>query len=260
MEYLANTVYGFSDTAIILSVCLLYVLSGVMIYGVLHLIFPTAQKTPDSYWGSTILGTVLSVNAMLLIFTLIQCVNALHTISDVVGAEVAALHRLEKAVSDVNLPWANTVQNAIKTYVGAVINTEWREMGTSQKNQATEKTFDQLIIDTFEFSHRLKKENLPAEIITQPLFDLMDARHGRLLKKNASLPLFYFEAIFLLEIVLIGKHYLNAGRGMRAALNLVFHLVILGTLLGLVVVYDHPFMGDSAIKDQGFRDFLSTVP
>jgi hypothetical protein len=183
----------------------------------------------------------------------------MHGISAMVAGEIAALHRLEKVVVDSDVKGSGIVHAQLVAYVRQIISGEWDAMSKEEHHRPAEKAFDDLIVATYRFSHDFSRHGLSAELVTNPLNNLIDARHARLMKKNTSLPRIYFEVIFMLECVLVAITYINGTVDKRSLANLGLHLSILGTILGLVVVYDHPYLGESGVKDTSYRQLLDSM-
>jgi hypothetical protein len=88
------------------------VIVGLGLYNLLKIIFYGRKLWEDSYFGVTIVGTVLSLNAVLLTFTLIQSIKSSEEISGYVSRELQSLYILETEM----LPLTSTSLNQVKPF------------------------------------------------------------------------------------------------------------------------------------------------
>jgi hypothetical protein len=71
------------------------------------------------------------------------------------------------------------------------------------------------------------------------------------LKNLANQEIFWVGIMFLFTVNIVQFFFL-ANRSNYSSFVLILHMSSLGILLGLVFIYDHPFIGESGIKPDSF--------
>jgi hypothetical protein len=88
---------------------------------------------------------------------------------------------------------------------------------------------------------------------------MIKARHERMLNTGKEIPKAFFGATFCLLTSFVIFFYFLAPQNGFSQLVLAFLLSFIGTLLGLVIVYDHPYDGDSGITQAEFLPTLQAL-
>lgn len=259
IENFLHTIHSGSDSNIILFHTSFYVVYGLLVYNILKIIFWRRKLWEDSYFGVTIIGTVLSLNAVLLTFTLIQSIKTSEEISGYVSRELQSLYALETEMLPLTSPSLSQIKPFFKDYVVSVIENEWPLMDSGQKDEVTEGKFHDLLFAARTFSIGNKSEEIAKQRISESIPNIIKYRYDRIKTRGRNISKTYFFVIYFLETLLVVQYFLLTQRSALSQTILTIHLMILGVMLALIVVYNHPYEGETSNSSREFLPMLERL-
>lgn len=234
-------IYQLSDIQIILLFVLATLLYTATLYSILLLTLSRFQIPMDNFFGITIIGTLVSLSAVLLVFTLIQSISLSQRIEAHVKTEVALIETLDETLTLFSDQKAREARQKLILYITSVINEEWPKMKQGEESLATEKLFDTILPTTAEITTNKKSEEEVYEHAISICYDLAKSRHMRLVYSGTKLSDHFWLGITFLFTLNILQFFLLARRNYYSLVILSLHMSALGLLLGLIFIHDQPF-------------------
>jgi hypothetical protein len=241
-------IYEQSDFTIVLESMLALAVFGLLLYWVFRAIFTPFKIKDDPYFGVTIIGTAVSLVAILLIFTLMQAMGSVaHTHKNVV-AEIESLYKLKSACLLVSSKDCATIRNAMDGYVRAIFSSDWPK----PPDVETEADFERLVVAVSSVMKKMPADALERQNLFLAIDSMIRTRGERMLNEGKEIPKAFYGATGVLICLLVFFYYFLSPKTLFSQVALVVLLSLLGTLLGLVIVYDHPYEGDSGVTQHEF--------
>lgn len=252
MEHL----YVLSDLTILFFFVAATCIYSLFLYNFLRLTVGRLRLPTDSYFGITIIGTLVSISAILLAFTLIQTISTTQKIDNQISNEIAIMELLDEKLLILKIESAGKIRSELVAYVRSVVEDEWKTMASLEDNPKTQKLYDDILHEVYEVKPNNSLEREVLSEIRSILDDLTKARYVRLSLAGKSMPKIFWVGIMFLFTVNIVQFFFLANRSNYSSFILTLHMSSLGILLGLVFIYDHPFIGESRIKSDSFVKVL----
>jgi hypothetical protein len=259
LEDFLHEIHSGSDSTIILFHTSLYVVFGLLLYNSLKLMFHNKKLWEDSYFGVTIIGTVLSLNAVLLTFTLIQSIKSSEEISGYVSRELQSLYTLETEMLPLTSDSLNQIKPFLQDYITSVMDNEWPLMDSGKRDEITEAKFHELLVAARTFSIKSKSEESAKQRITEAIPEVIKYRYDRIKTRGRNISKTYFFVIYFLEALLVVQFFILTRRSSLSQIILIIHLMILGIMLALIVVYNHPYEGETSNSSKEFLPMIERL-
>lgn len=256
---LIDQILGSGDIQIVAFCVTVYCLLGLLFYNLFKIAFGKITIKGDSYYGVTIIGTLVSVNAVLLIFVLVQSVSTVQQINGVVKRELETIYSLERVMAPLQSESMNQIKPYLKAYLTSIVNREWAFMKTTERDEVTEQLLDDLVVSIKAFSPQNVSESKTKEDLKGILKDMIEARFYRLKYKGKNLAEVFYYSVFFMQILLVFHFFILTSKTAFSQLILTIHMATLGTLFGLVLVYDRPFEGRSGIHASEFSPMITRL-
>ena len=254
MDELSHRLYVLPDVEIVFLFVILTVSYTFFVYYILQFTLGRLALPTDNYFGVTIVGTLTSLNAVLLIFTLVQAINTNSKAKSLVMSEISSVELFNKKLNFIPEQQAAEIRHQLGDYLDAVAVSGWDAMITGIPSKKTEAIFSHLIntIPHLRDNKEIDRDYLKE--IFSSFADLVKSRYDRLKMGGTRLPYYYLLAIFFLFTLHILQFFLLTKPNKYSLSILEIHMACLGLLLGIVVVYDHPFEGETSIKPELYHE------
>lgn len=259
MDHLLHLVHSGSDIRILGFYSIFYTLAGLGFYHLLKFVFLGRVLWQDSYYGVTIIGTTLSLNAVLLTFTLIQCISSSQEISQYVSRELQSLYSLETEMLPLSSKSLNQIKPYFDDYMVSVISNEWPLMDGNERDKLTEKKFHDLINAARSFEINGTTEEITKKRIEDTIPDIIKHRYYRIKTRGKNISQTFFILIYFLEFLYVLQFFLLTRQTRLSQTILSIHLAMLGGLLALIVVYDHPYEGETSNSAKEFLPMIERL-
>jgi hypothetical protein len=141
-------------------------------------------------------------------------------------------------------------------YITSVMDNEWPLMDSGQRDEITEAKFHDLLVAARTFSIKSKSEESAKQRITEAIPEVIKYRYDRIKTRGRNISKTYFFVIYFLEALLVVQYFILTRRSSLSQTILVIHLMILGIMLALIVVYNHPYEGETSNSP---REFLPMI-
>ena len=259
IDVASHDLYKLPDVEIVFLFVILTTGYTAILYNFLRILLSRFSLPNDSYFGVTIIGTLTSLNAVLLIFTLVQAINTNAKAKTLVLNELSSIELFGRKLEFIPESDAKTIRSDLIIYLEAVADSGWDMMISGKQNPITERAFSTLIktIPHLRDNKEIDRDFLKEFFIS--FNDLVKSRYDRLKMGGTRLPYYYLLAVLFLFSMHIVQFFLLAKINNYSLLILQLHMASLGLLLGLVFVYDHPFEGETSIKSSVYRDLVTKI-
>ena len=259
MNELFDRLYLFNDLAILGLVWLAYLSIGLLMFFGLKFVLDRMQIFGNPYFSVTIIGTTLSLNAVLLIFVLIQSISTFQKVKEIVNNELRSLYAIEKAITPLSSRAVDQIRPQFSDYLNAVMTSEWKYMSSKNRDEATEVQFDEFIEALAKFTPQNDWERKLKEELMPMIEEAASARYLRIKNRGTQLSYIFFVGVIIMQFLFVLHFALLTKRDGFSQFAVVIYQSILGVLLGLLVIYDHPFQGKSGIGPDEFQPMLERV-
>ena len=120
----------------------------------------------------------------------------------------------------------------------------------------TEADFERLVVSVSGIIKRMPNDSLERQNLFLAMDAMIRTRGERMLNVGKEIPSAFFCAAGVLNSLLVFFFYFLAPKTQFSQVALLVLMAFLGTLMGLVIVYDHPYEGDSGITQHEFVSAL----
>lgn len=247
------------DIRIIFSFVLITCAYTLTLYSLLRFTLRNVSIPSDPYFGINIIGALVSLSAVLLIFTLIQSINLEQKIEGQINAEVSLIETLDESLSMLSDSNAKDSRLKLSRYTSMVVDQEWREMAEGRESLATEKQFDDILPNILRIEAKNKTEDVIYSHTVRVSYELAKARNARISHSTVKLPMHFWCGITFLLTINIIQFFVLAKRNNFSLLVLTLHMSTLGLILGLIFIYDHPFLGTGKDLSEPFRKIYKEI-
>ena len=191
-------------------------------------------------------GSLLGFTVFVLALVLSDVRSNLGKASDSVLTEAFTIQKLDRELKRIADPQAAAVRADLRAYVQSVATSEWSALGAEEPSLSadTERAMTRLdeTLDTLARGLDGGGDSLD-DLMTK----IEEFRSGRLEMATKSVPevFWWVVTLFLLgAMVMNGRHPLDLTSGALITL----HMGAIGLVLGLIIVMDEPFRGESSVS------------
>ncbi len=132
-------------------------------------------------------------------------------------------------------------------------------MDSGKRDEITENKFHDLIVAARTFSINNKSQESAKQRITEAIPEVIKYRYDRIKTRGRNISRTYFFVIYFLEALLVVQYFLLTRRGGLSQVILMIHLMILGVMLALIVVYNHPYEGETSNSSKEFLPMIERL-
>ena len=254
-----QSIYALSDSSIVVTFTAATCLYTLALYNLLRATIGRLKIPADPYFGINIIGTLVSLSAVLLTFTLIQSINLSQRIEGQITNEVSLIETLDETLALLHDEKARLARVKLAEYTSSVINDEWNEMILGRESVKTERLYDRLLPTISEIEAHGRSEGEIYEHAVSISYELSKSRHSRLAFAGTKLSWHFWMGITALFTLNVLQFFLLAQRSTFSSLILMLHMSALGVLLGLIVVHDQPFQSESRSLSKPFYKALEEI-
>ena len=136
-------------------------------------------------------------------------------------------------------------------------------MKTGARDPETEKSFQEIMKSV---ARTASISNINKEVLSDFLrsFDeLVTSRYDRLKVSGQKMPIIFYYAVLLLITIHVMQFFLLTQKAYFSLCILLLHMSALGSLIGLIYIYDNPYEGSTSIKSDNYAQLakrISNIP
>lgn len=216
---------------------------------------PTSEfSAPAAVFTSltTTLGFLLS-------FSLVQAQQNFRAITTQITAEATEINNLDRLLARFPNEELRGLRIELSQYAESIIAQEWGVNVDGSKAATSNPHLNKISRSVFAFVPKNQHESQLFSLVMSQTTKLFDHRVKRLhLRTDYKLSEFFWNAIIFMLSLLAGLAFFD-NFSIERILGLSGQAMGLGLLLGLVFIYDHPFVGDSAVSNEPFLETLRLI-
>lgn len=191
-------------------------------------------------------GSLLGFTVFVLALVLSDVRTNLGKASDAVLSEASIIQKLDRELKRLPDPRAAAARADLRAYVQSVAKSEWSTLGGDEPalSAEAEKAINRLDETLEVLSQGLDRGG---DGLDELMSKIEEFRSGRLEMATKSVPEVFWWVVTLFLIgamVMNGRHPLDFTSGSLITL----HMGAIGLVLGLIIVMDEPFRGESSVS------------
>jgi len=209
---------------------------------------PQSDELTHNDVAGPIIGTVGTILAVILSFMLVTVWQQYDGAAATVEQEASAVADLYHLATEFPQPLQHQLQQALGTYINAVVDDEWPAMRTGGRSPLARRA----VIGAMRIVAHYQPGSSTQQTLQQTALALMetmqDARRNRLFANDQGVPIFFWLGNCLLAAITIGLCFLFRVRSRYAHFTMTLALTaVIGTVFVLIALFDYPFRGYTQI-------------
>ncbi len=202
-------------------------------------------------------ATVGVLYAVLLAFAIILVWQKYSDADSIVEKEAGAAAAMYHLSSGLEETRAAALRNALTVYLRSAVTDEWPAMEDRSESKKTHRVLDGLYKTVIASATPQNSMPLVSEIFNQ-LDALTQARRGRILAAEGTVPGILWIVLFIGATVTIGFTFFFGTRNLRAQMLMTTLLsVLIFSELFIIVVLDRPFSGTVKVSPDAITDVIN---
>ncbi len=255
---MTDWLYQFSDLTIILFSIVGAIVAMFIIHAICHRIIGDRVPKEGFKFAETIHNSMISLFTLVLAFSLVQAIGNYRQTNTQVATEAAQINNLDRLLTRFNSDKAADVRQHLMAYTKSIVEDDWPALvngGASQKTTDLFKPVSQGIIAIHPENDR--QVSLYASAVNLA-HDLERMREVRLESGTLQIPTNYWMVILfaMLAKILLSALLDRSGMGNYV---LGVQMAVLGALLGLVLIFDEPYKGQTSVQPDNFVSVLEKM-
>ena len=255
-----NWLHSLPDYVILIGFTVVVPLYALALYGGLAYAYKNSKLPHDAYLGINMFNSSIAISAFLLTFTLVQALGTLQRVNQAVYEETAVIEQLDMVLLDYGEAEAADVRQKLQRYIKSVIV---QELGASAASAGKKRVSKELYDLSYAITHQLLNKTTQQKELYDKSVSLMEdlgkARFQRMQHVGKTLAPVFLLGIFLLITTSILLFFYLSRKNRYSAFALLFQMTALGTLCGLVAIYDNPFTGESGVTAEAYETSLDMI-
>jgi hypothetical protein len=220
---------------------------------------PLRSRAANDVSGA-VLGMVGLVHGILLALVAVAAWGNYTAAGDAAERETAALANMHRHLQGYPEPERQQLDARLRGYLDLVLTDEWPALRRGRSSVRTERARDALARDWIDFDPRPGREQLLYAATERELEEFLDARRARIAAGRAGLPRPLWAVALLGTALTIGCTYFLRTDDERAQILMTTIVAaMLGLLIFLILVLDHPVWGTQGIRPDTFAELLHFV-
>lgn len=191
-------------------------------------------------------GSLLAFTVFVLALVLTDVRSNLARADDAVSREGSYLARLDRDLAALTGSEAEAARQALRAYAESVVRDEWHALSLQEAGLSAKAGQSLASLVTAVRGAALAHPDAGASL--RGLLDkLEDHRQGRLETASKSVPsiFWWMIAVFLISAMLMNGRYRLTGTTLAL---IAVHMAAIGMVLGLIIIMDEPFRGETSIS------------
>jgi hypothetical protein len=253
-----TSLYAFPDVAIVVGFTLFW--GGlVALLPTLRRAFPSLEPSlENTEFVLRIQGTLFTMTGFALAMTLVQAQANFRKVEALVATEASHINNLDRLIARYGDPEITALRPQLLGYAVSIVKEEWPAMDKGHGNDGTLAKFVPVAQAVTAINAAPGRQaTLYAEMM-KSLDVLAETREARLEQAEIALPGLYWAVVMFAMVVLV-----LASCAIRRSSFRTFFLSaqagILGALIGVVFITDHPFKGETSVPTHPFDIVIAAM-
>lgn len=207
--------------------------------------------------GGVLMAIVGTMYAVVLGFVVVTLWTTLDRAEETTRQEAGALLDLYRDNTALSFRVASRTQEAVREYAEIVIEDEWPRLAEGGSSRRAERAAQRLFEVYRDYEPRTSNQEVMFSSSADSYSEFLDARRTRLSLAETGLPAVFWFALLLGAVVSVGFSAFLGQSAHRAHLVMTGTLgLMVGLMLALVLLLNHPFSGSLSVKPDPLQDLL----
>jgi hypothetical protein len=255
---MANWLYALPDDAILALFVGLFGGSVALLPQILERIPSVRPSAANTDFILRIQSTLFTMTGFALAFTLVQAQANFRRVEGVVLAEAAEINTLDRLLTRYGDEQVGAIRPLLLGYAQSIAQDEWPRMMVESESDKTRLAFARLArAITAIDAPPGRRSAIYTEMLK--LLDVIAAsRDSRLDAAKIELPHVYWIVVWIAMIVLVAA----SGTIERTTFRTIFltaQAAVLGALMGVVFITDHPMKGDTSVSPDALLRVITAM-
>jgi hypothetical protein len=191
-------------------------------------------------------------------FLLNQAQSNFQAASALVASEASQVNNLDRLLLRFGDNYALEIRSQLTEYLESIINIEWPQLKIEQGSKETHMLWRSISQKLFKLEPVTPKQIAIYSDILSEAESVSEARELRIDRSGQKLPsIFWIAMLFIFLGISSITSLVMPGIELEFA-RTVFP-VIYGSLLGLLIIFDQPFKGGTAVKSTALKKVLESI-
>ncbi len=191
-------------------------------------------------------------------FLLNQAQSNFQAASALVASEASQINNLDRLLLRFGDNYALEIRSQLTEYLESIIDTEWPQLKIEQGSKETHMLWRSISQKLFKLEPVTPKQIAIYSDILSEAESVSEARELRIDRSGQKLPtIFWIAMCFVFLGISSITSLVMPGNELEFA-RTVFP-VIFGSLLGLLIIFDQPFKGGTAVKSAALKKVLESI-
>lgn len=204
---------------------------------------PTAESTD---FILRIQSTFFTMTAFVLAFTLVQAQANYRRIEGIVLSEASQINTLDRLLTRYGDPEVASIRPDLLAYAQSIVKDEWPLLDTGDESPETVKAFTKVAREVTGISAAPGRQASLYSEMLKSLDIISEMRDSRLGAARLALPVTYWIVVWLAMGVLVIASAMVVRTRYRTFF-LTAQASVLGALMGVVFITDHPMKGQTSV-------------
>ena len=225
------------------------------IVGAIYFLNPNEETIKIAQSLFALLGATVG---MFIGFLLNQAQSNFQAASALVASEASQINNLDRLLLRFGDNHALEIRGQLTEYLESIINAEWPHLKLEQGCEETHMLWRSISQKLFKLEPITPKQIAIYSDILGEAESVSEARELRLDRSGQKLPTIFWIAILFIFLGISSiTSLVMPGKELEFA-RTVFP-VIYGSLLGLLIIFDQPFKGGTAVKSTALKKVLESI-
>jgi hypothetical protein len=191
-------------------------------------------------------------------FLLNQAMINFQSASALVATEASQINNLDRLLLRFGDDFALEIRKNLQSYLECIINSEWPHLKTEQGCEEAPMLWRSISQKLFKLEPASPKQVAIYADILNLAGSIAESREVRVDRSSQKLPTIFWAAIFF---ILIGVSSITSlvVPGQELAFAITVFPIIYGSLLGLLIIFDQPFQGGTAVTTGALERVLASI-
>lgn len=208
--------------------------------------------------AQSLFGLLGATIGMFIGFLLNQAQGNFQSASALVATEASRINNLDRLLLRFGDRYSLEIRTNLKKYLESVIRSEWPQLRLEQGSQETHMLWRSISQMLFKLEPSTPKQMAIYSDILDVAESISESREVRIDRSSQKLPsIFWLAILFIFFGVSSITSLVVPGNELSFAIT-VFP-VIYGSLLGLLIIFDQPFKGNTSVKATALKKVLDSI-
>lgn len=251
-------VYTFPDIVIVAAAVVVICLAIVTLPGITGRIPMLAPNAANTDFVLRIQGTLFTMTAFALAFTLVQAQANIRRIEAMCASEASNINSLDRLLARYGSPEAANIRPKLRAYAESIVRDEWPAMARGVDSPPTGSLFAPVVRAIAAIHPEPGRQATFYAEMLKLVEEIAEGREARLDAVTVALPTIYWVIIAVaMSVLVIASCAIE--RTPSRTFFLCAQAAVLTTFVAVVFITDQPFKGQTSVTPDSLTKVLATM-